>query len=110
MIVVTTNRIAEGIKVAGCGLVSWIFQDDKRENIELMIEQVIRIPGLPIRLIFPKQAARKTGHIGDGFYSEKDEVHLIFGGFKFTTKYNANIGLPIYKSVNGISKFKVYCH
>ena len=39
---------------------------------------------------------------------KKDEVHLVFGGFKFTTKYNAHSDLPIYNSVNSISKFKVY--
>ena len=39
---------------------------------------------------------------------EKDEAHLVFGGYKFATKYNAHGGLPIYNSVNGISKFKAY--
>ena len=51
---VTNNGISEGLKVAGCGLFSWIFQDDKKENIELIIEQVLHIPGLPIRLIWPQ--------------------------------------------------------
>ena len=34
---VKINGIAEGLKVAGCGSVSWIFQDDKKDNIELVI-------------------------------------------------------------------------
>ena len=59
-------------------------------------------------LICPQTVAKQTGHIGDGLYAEKDENHLIFGGLEFTTKYNANSGLPIYNSVNGISKFKSY--
>ena len=48
---VTINDIAEGIKVVGCGSVSWIFQDDKKESIEIVIEQVLHIPGLQIRII-----------------------------------------------------------
>ena len=48
---VTINGIAEGIKVAGCGSVSWIFQYDKKENIGIIIERVLHIPGLQIRLI-----------------------------------------------------------
>ena len=35
---VTINYIAEGLKVAGCGSVSWIFQNDKKDHIELIIE------------------------------------------------------------------------
>ena len=66
------------------------------------------IPGLPIWLIFPQQADKKTGHNGDVLHAENDEVHLFFGVFKFTTKYNANSGLPIYNYVNGIYKFKAY--
>ena len=54
----TINGISEGLKVAGCGSVSWIFQDDKRENIELIIEQVLHITSLLIRLIFPQQVAK----------------------------------------------------
>ena len=34
---VKINGIAEGIKVAGYGSVSWIFQDDKKEYIELIV-------------------------------------------------------------------------
>ena len=49
---ITINGIAEELKVSGCRPVIWIFRDDKRENIEIGIEQVLRIPGLPIWLIF----------------------------------------------------------
>ena len=84
------------------------FQDDNRENIELVIERVIHIPGLTIRLIFPQQVAKQTGHISDDLHAEKDEDYLVFGGFKFTTKYISYSGLPIYNSANGISKFKLY--
>ena len=84
------------------------FQGDKKENIEIIIERVLHTPGLPIRLIFPQQFEKQTGHIGDGLHAEKDEAHLVFGGFKFTTKYDSHSGLPIYNSVNGISKFKAY--
>ena len=34
---VTINAIIEGLKLAGCRSVSWIFQDDKKENIKIMI-------------------------------------------------------------------------
>ena len=105
---VATNGIAEGLKVTGCRSVCWIFQDDKKENIEIIIEQVPHIPGLPIRLICPQQVSKQTGNIGDGLNAEKYEAHLIIGGFKFTTKYNSHSGLPIYNSVNSISKFKAY--
>ena len=88
--------------------ISWILQDDKRENIELIIEQILYIPGLPIWLIPPQQFSKQIGHIGDGLHAEKDEGHLIFGGFKFTTKYNANSGISIYNHFKGISKFKAY--
>ena len=103
---VKINSIAEGIKVAGYKYFSWIFQYYKRENIKLIIEQVLHIPGSPIWLIFPQQISKQTEHIGDGLHAEKYEAHLIFGGLKFTTKYKANRGLPIYNYVNGISKFK----
>ena len=59
-------------------------------------------------LILLQQVAKQTWHIDDGLHAEKDAAHLIFVGFKFTTKYNANSGLPIYSSVNGVSKFKAY--
>ena len=52
---VTINGIAGGIKVAGYVSVSWILQYDKKENIEIIIEQVLHIPGLTIWLIFPQQ-------------------------------------------------------
>ena len=44
---VTINSIAGGLKVVGCGSVSWIFQDDKKDNIEIIIELVLHIPELP---------------------------------------------------------------
>ena len=87
---VTINSIAEGLKVAGCRSVIWIFQDDKKENIDIIIEQVLHIPGLPIRIILPQQVAKQTGHIGDVLHAENDEAHLVFVGFKFSTKYNAH--------------------
>ena len=102
----TINGITERIKAAGCGSFSWIFQDDKKENIGVIIKQVLHIPGLQIRLIFPQQVAKQTGHIGDGLHAEKYEAHLVLWGFKFTTIYNAHSRLRIYNSVNGISKFK----
>ena len=105
---VTINGIAEGLKVAGCGSVSWILQDDNKDNIEIIIEQVLHIPGLPTQIIWPQQVAEQTGHIVNGLYAEKDEAHLVFGGFKFTKKYNAYSSLPICNSINGISKFKAY--
>ena len=63
---------------------------------------------MPIHIICPQQVAKQTGNISYGLYAEKDEAHLIFGGFKFTTKYNTNSGLIIYNYFNGISKFKAY--
>ena len=99
---VTINGIAEVVKAVGHTYCFWIFQDDKRESIELIIEQVLRIIGLTIRIIWPQLVAEQTGHIGDWFNADKDEDNLIIGGFKLTTKYNANSGLTIYTSVNGI--------
>ena len=63
---------------------------------------------MPIWLILPQQIAKQTGQIGDGFHAENDEAQSTFGGFKFTAKYNALSGLPIYNSVNGIYKCKEY--
>ena len=65
---VTINGIYEGLKVSGCGSVSWIFQNDKKENIELIIEQVLYIIGLPIIILFPQKVAKQTGHIGYGLH------------------------------------------
>ena len=48
---VTINGIAEVVKAVGHTYFFWIFQDDKRESIELIIEQVLRIIGLTIRII-----------------------------------------------------------
>ena len=84
------------------------FQEDKKENIELIIERGIHIIGLPISLILSQQVTKQTVHIDDSLHEEKDEAHLIFGRLKFTTKYNANSGIPIYNYVNCISKFKAY--
>ena len=50
---VTINGIDEELKVADCRPVSWIFKDDKNDNIEIIIEQVLHITGLPIWTIFP---------------------------------------------------------
>ena len=49
--IVTINGISEGLKFSGCRSVSWTFQDDKKENIEIIIELVLYIPSLPIRFI-----------------------------------------------------------
>ena len=65
--------------MASCGSVSWIFQYNNKENIEIIIEQVLHIPGLSIRIICPQQVAKQTEHIGDDLHVEKDESHLIFG-------------------------------
>ena len=73
---VTIDSISEGLKVAGCGSVSWIFQDDKKENIEMIIERVLHISGLPIRLIFQQQVAKQTGYTDDGLHAVKYEAHL----------------------------------
>ena len=100
---VTIHGIAKGLKVAVCGSVSQVFQDDKKENIVIIIERVLHI-----RLIFSQQVGKQTGNIGDGLQAEKYESHLVYGGFKFTTKYNAHGGLPVYNSVNRISKFESY--
>ena len=70
---ITINGIDEGLKVADSGSVSWIFQYDKRDNIGLIIEQVLHIPGLSIRIIFLQQVVKQIVHIGDGFHAEKDE-------------------------------------
>ena len=37
MTAVTINRVDVGLKVKGCRSVCWILQDDKRENIEIII-------------------------------------------------------------------------
>ena len=66
---VIINGISEGLKVAARGSVSWVFQYDKKDDIELIIEQVLHIPGLPIRLIFPQQVSEQTGHICDGLHA-----------------------------------------
>ena len=105
---VTINFIAEGLKVSGCGSFSWILQYDKKENIEIIIERVLHILGLPIMLVFPQQVTKQTGHADEVLHVEKDKARLIFGGFKFTTNYHSSSGLPIYNYVNGISKFKAY--
>ena len=63
---------------------------------------------MKIRIICPQKFATQTGYIGDGLHAENNEAHLIFGGFKFNTKYNANSGVPIYNSVNCKYKFKAY--
>ena len=90
---VTINRVAEGLKVSGYGSVGQIFQDNKKENIELIIEKCLYIPGLPIWIICPQQVAKQTGNFGDELHAEKDEVHLFFWELKFTTKFNAHSGL-----------------
>ena len=55
---ITINGISEGIKVAGCRYVHWIFKDNKKENIELNIERILHIPGFPIRLISPPTGSK----------------------------------------------------
>ena len=57
---------------------------------------------------FPTTSCKKKGQIGYVFHAEKYEARLVFGGLKFTTKYNAHSGLPMNNSVNGISKFRAY--
>ena len=91
---VTINGIAEGLKVAGCGSVSWILQDDNKDNIEIIIEQVLHISGLPTQIIWPQQVAEQTGHIVNGLYAEKDEAHLVFGGLKFTKNIMLTVAFP----------------
>ena len=75
---ITTNGIAAGLKVAVRVSDIWIFQDDKKDNIEIIIEKVLHIPGLTIRLICPQQVKNQKGYIGYDLHVEKDEGELIF--------------------------------
>ena len=86
LIGVPVIRISGGLKVVSCWSVSWIFQYDKKEHIELIIELFLHITGLPIRIICQQQVEKQTGHIGDGLHAENYEYYLIFGGFRFTKK------------------------
>ena len=63
------NGIAGGLKVAGCRPVSCNLQYDKKENIEIIIERVLYIPGLPICIICPQKVVKQTGNIGDGLHA-----------------------------------------
>ena len=91
---VKISGIDEGLKVAGCRSVSWIIQDYKKKNIELIIERVLQVPGFPIWLIYLQQVAKQTENIGNGLHAEKDEAHSVFGGLKFTKNRTLTVTFP----------------
>ena len=84
------------------------FQDDKKKILKLLLNKFYIFLAYQFGSFSHNKLQKKTGHIGDGLHAEKDEAHPFFGGFKFTTEYNFHSGIPIYNSVNGISKFKAY--
>ena len=104
----TINGIVSGLPVAGYGTIRWVFHDDLNDPIDVEIEKVLHIPGVPTRLLSPQQFATQTGGLNDGFHVGADFATLTFGGFKRCVDYNASNKLPIFASYPGISKFKAY--
>ena len=50
----TINGIAAGLTVTGYGTIHWIFHDDLNQPIDVEIDRVLHIPGVPMRLLSPQ--------------------------------------------------------
>jgi hypothetical protein len=93
----TLKGIAGGLTALGRGTVQINIHQENKENIILVIENVIYAPDCPIRLISPQQLHRQSKDKGPDnscFTTEETTATLYHGGDTFTCAYHPKIKIP----------------
>jgi hypothetical protein len=87
----TLKGISGGLTALGRGTVQLKLHQENRENIILIIDNIIYAPECPIRLISPQQLHRQSkarGHENSCFTTEENTAILFHGGDTFTCAYH----------------------
>jgi hypothetical protein len=93
----TLKGISGGITVLGRGTLQLKIHQENKDNIILVIDNVIYAPDCPIRLISPQQLHRQSkakGHENSCFTKEETTSTLYHGGDTFTCAYNPKPKYP----------------
>jgi hypothetical protein len=93
----TLKGIAGGLTALGRGTVQLKIHKKNKENIILVIDNVIYAPDFPIRLISPQQLHRQSkakGHDNSCFTTEETTATLYHGGDTFICAYHPKTKIP----------------
>jgi hypothetical protein len=93
----TLKGIAGGLTALGRGTVQLKIHQENKENIILVIDNVIYAPDCPIRLVSPQQLHRQSkakGHENSCFTTEETTATLYHGGDTFTCAYHTKTKIP----------------
>jgi hypothetical protein len=93
----TLKGIAGGLPALGRGTVKLKIHQENKENIILIIDNVIYAPECPICLISPHQLHRQSnarGHENSCFTTEETTATLYHGGDTFTCFYHPKTKIP----------------
>jgi hypothetical protein len=93
----TLKGIAGGLTALGRGTAQLKIHQENKENIILVIYNVIYAPDCPIRLISPQQLHRQSkfkGHDNSCFTMEETTATLYHGGDTFTCAYHPKTKIP----------------
>jgi hypothetical protein len=93
----TLKVISEGLTALGRGTVQLKIHQENKENIILVIENVIYAPACPIQLISPQQLHRQSKakrHDNSRFTTEETTSTLYHGGDTLTCAYHPKTKIP----------------
>jgi hypothetical protein len=93
----TLKGIAGGLTALGRGTVQLKIHQENKENIILVIDNVIYAPDFPIGLISQQQLHRQSkakGHENSCFTTEETTATLYHGGDTFTCAYHPKTKIP----------------
>jgi hypothetical protein len=93
----TLKGISGGLTALGRGTVQLKIHQEKKENIILVIDNVIYAPDCLIRLISPQQLHRQSkakGHDNSCFTTEETTATIYHGGETFTCAYHPKAKIP----------------
>jgi hypothetical protein len=98
----TLNGIAGGLSALGRGTIQLKIHQDNKENIILIIYNVIYAPHCPIRLISPHQLHRQSkarGHKNSCFTTEETTATLYHGGYTYTCTYHSKTKITTFSCI-----------
>jgi hypothetical protein len=93
----TLKGIAGGLAALGRGTVQLKIHQENKDNIILVIYNVIYAPYCPIRLISPQQLHKQSkakGHENSCYTTEETTATLYHGGDTFTCAYHPKTKIP----------------
>jgi hypothetical protein len=99
----TLKGITGGITAIGRGTLQIKIHQENKENIVLVIDNVIYAPYCPIRLIIPQQFHRQSkakGHDNSCFTTEEKTATLHHRGDTFTCAYHPKTKIPTLRCIN----------